>query len=406
MRLPDFSFGNRLFNTNWVKAPASVKSLDGLGPLFNRVSCSGCHTRDGRGRPPEPGEEGPMISMLMRLSVKGEAPRGGPKPHPVYGLQLQSRAVQGVKPEGRVRVRYEKITRTFPGGGEYVLLEPHYEFTGLNYGPLGEDVLFSPRVAPPVFGLGLLEAVSEETIRSRADPDDADGDGISGRPNRVYDAASGEIVIGRFGWKANEPNLRQQTAGAASGDMGLTNSMFSEGSPSAEQLKSIHEPIRDGADLSEQQLDRLVFYLRTLAVPARRDTDDPAVRRGERLFARIGCATCHTPTMTTGEHELDMLAGQTIHPYTDLLLHDMGPALADGRPDFEATGREWRTPPLWGIGLTETVNGHTRFLHDGRARNLQEAILWHGGEAERSREAYERLSKEEREAVLAFLRSL
>jgi len=404
--LRDFAFGNRLFNTNWVTAPASVESFDGLGPLFNRVSCSGCHVRDGRGRPPD-SPDAPWTSMLVRLSVPGEAPDGGPRPHPVYGGQLQDRAIRGIDPEGRPSVSYETFVRELPDGTRVELRRPVYAFADLRDGPLGDDVLFSPRVAPAIHGLGLLEAVAAADLLARADPEDADGDGISGRPNRVIDVAAGERVLGRFGWKANQPSLRQQAAGAFNGDVGITTTLFAADHVTEAQRERVNAPSGGDPELPDADLDRLVFYLQALAVPARRGVDDPAVRRGERLFAEVGCASCHTPTLETrADASPPHLAGQTIHPYTDLLLHDMGEGLADGRPDFEATGREWRTPPLWGLGLQEVVNGHTMLLHDGRARSALEAILWHDGEAAGSRERFEVLSAEERAALLAFLDSL
>lgn len=389
--LRDFEFGNRLFNTNWVIAPASVDKFDGLGPLYNRVSCSACHVRDGRGRPPD-SPDAPMMSMLVRLSVPGKAADGGPRPHPIYGGQLQDRAIPGVDCEGAYRVSYEEIGGAFPDGEWYSLRVPKYEISNLRYGDAGSDILYSPRVAPAVFGLGLLEAVPDETLLALADQEDTNGDGISGRVNRVWDVAQRRAVIGRFGWKANQPSLRQQAAGAFHGDIGITTSLFpGDGAP----------------ELGDADLDKLEFYLRTLAVPARRDVDEPPVKRGERLFSQVGCAKCHVPKLTTRpDAALPQLSSQSIQPFTDLLLHDMGEGLADGRPDYEAGGREWRTPPLWGLGLLETVNGHTHLLHDGRARNVQEAILWHGGEAQRSRDGFTHLSKDDREALLAFLRSL
>lgn len=397
-QLRDFTFGNRLFNTNWVIEPASVASLDGLGPRFNRVSCSACHTRDGRGRTPDSPDD-PLDSALVRLSVPGVGPHGGPNPHPAYGDQLQERANPGVEPEGRTILTWRETSGSFADGQTYTLREPVLRFADLAHGPMGDDTMTSLRVASPVHGVGLLEAVTDEAILALADPDDADGDGISGRPNRVWDHERGEHRLGRFGWKANQPTIRQQTTAAAHGDIGLTSPMFPrEAGADADDVET---------DLSGEQLDKLVFYLRTLAVPAARNADDPRVQRGESIFHAVGCASCHTPSLRTGPAApLPQLANQTIYPYSDLLLHDMGEGLADGRPDFDATGSEWRTPPLWGIGLTETVNGHTRFLHDGRARNLTEAILWHGGESERSKEAFRALPAPDRDALIAFLESL
>ncbi len=401
----DFFFGNRVFNTNWVQAPASVASFDGLGPVFNRVSCSGCHLRDGRGRSPE-AFGGPMLSMLIRLSLPGTSPEGGPNPHPAYGDQLNDRALPGVPAEGRAVIHYEEVPGAFADGEPYSLRRPRYEIADLAFGPLGDDVMVSPRVAPAVIGLGLLEAVPEALILALADPDDADGDGISGRPNRVWDAIAGRPALGRFGWKANVPSLRQQNAGAAIGDIGLTSALFPEDNCPPVQVACRGLASHDGPELSDSFLDRLTLYTQVLAVPARRHAGDPAVRRGETLFRSAGCAACHMPTLVTGPHPVAALSGQIIHPFTDLLLHDLGEDLADGRPDFQADGQEWRTPPLWGLGLLRTVNGHTELLHDGRARSVAEAILWHGGEAEPARAAFTAMNRADRAALLAFLNSL
>jgi CxxC motif-containing protein (DUF1111 family) len=404
-KLRPFFFGNRLFNTNWTQAPGSVDAFDGLGPIFNRVSCSGCHVRDGRGRPPEAFGE-PMLSMLVRISVPGTDEHGGPKPHPVYGDQISDRAIPGVPVEGRATIRYEEISGAFADGATFTLLRPTTEIVDLAFGPLPSGVMLSPRVAPQVIGLGLLEAVPEATIVALADPDDADGDGISGRPNMVWDQLAQKDRLGRFGWKANKPSLHLQNAGAAQGDIGLTNPVNAKENCGAGQdaCRAAHsggEP-----ELSAEFLAKLSLYTRSLAVPAQRDAEDPAVVAGAAAFRDLGCAACHMPTLKTGEHVETELAHQTIHPFTDLLLHDMGNDLADGRPDYRATGTEWRTPPLWGLGLIATVNGHTRLLHDGRARDAEEAILWHGGEALPAREAYRAAPEMTRAALLAFLSSL
>lgn len=403
-QLRDFSFGNRLFNTNWVQAGSSTTSFDGLGPLFNRVSCSGCHVRDGRGRPPEPGE--PMDSMLVRISVPGRDAHGGPLPHPVYSDQIQDRSIPGVPAEARVVLEWEETEGAFADGEAYRLRRPRISFADPAYGPLGPEVMTSPRVAQGMIGLGLLEALPEAELLSRADPEDANRDGISGRANRVWDKASETTALGRFGWKANQPSVRQQVAGAAAGDIGITSALVGSDACTEAQTACRAAPSGGAPEMSEPFLDKLVLYSRTLAVPDRRETGSPTVALGERLFSAAGCAACHIPTLQTGGHHLAALAHQTIHPFTDLLLHDMGEGLADGRPDFEADGREWRTAPLWGLGLIQTVNGHEFLLHDGRARGINEAILWHGGEAEASRERFRNMPKSEREALIAFLRSL
>ena len=400
-----FAVGNSFFRQNWVTAPASTGARDGLGPTFNALSCSSCHHLDGRGKPPDDADDG-QRGLLFRLSLPGVDAQGGPLPEPVYGGQLQDRAIVGVPVEGEFTIIYQQVAGAFPDGETYSLRQPTYQFHGLAFGPMRADTLSSPRVAPAIVGMGLLEAIPEADILAAADPDDADGDGVSGRANMVWDARRGVLILGRFGWKANQPSVEQQTAGAFLGDLGITSPLFpGENCPSA-QTDCVAAPHGGEPEIPADRLAKVVLYTQTLAVPAMRDPDDPQVKRGARLFAGSGCAVCHTPEHTTGGHQVEAVINQTIYPYTDLLLHDMGPGLADGRPDFDAGGQEWRTPPLWGIGLVETVNGHTMFLHDGRARNLTEAILWHGGEGAGARDAFKALTKEEREALIRFLESL
>ncbi|MGQ0501493.1 MAG: di-heme oxidoreductase family protein [Panacagrimonas sp.] len=403
-QLRDFSFGNRLFNTNWVIAGGSTASFDGLGPQFNRVSCSGCHVRDGRGRPPEPGE--PMESILVRISIPGRTAKGGPMPHPVYGDQIQDRAIPGLQPEAGVVLAWREKAGNYGDGEIYSLRSPVVSFEDPAYGPLGEQVMTSPRTAPAVIGMGLLEAVPESVLLELADPDDRDRDGVSGRINRVWDKQRQAMAVGRFGWKANQPNLRQQLADAAAGDIGITNAINPSDNCGPRQKACLDSPAGGDPEMKDEFLDKLLLYSRTLAVPDRRNPQNPQVVRGEQLFAEARCTACHAPVMKTGAHELAAVAQQTIHPLTDLLLHDMGDGLADQRPDFDASGREWRTAPLWGLGLIPAVNGHELLLHDGRARGVAEAILWHGGEAEQARETFRRWPKADREALLEFLRSL
>ena len=372
----------------------------GLGPIFDNVACESCHPGDGRGRPPIGAE--PFSSMLFRSSVRGRGPNGGPKPVPGFGGQLQMRSLLEYEPEILAAIYYVENHGTFADRSPFQLRVPTYTLTGV-YRPLPAGVLFSPRAAPVVFGLGLLEAVPEREIVSGADPRDRNRDGISGRPNYVWDAIKGRQALGRFGWKANAPNLVQQAAGAYNGDMGVTSALFP-----AEPCEGQHPGCaRHAPEIDRQTVADVALYTQTLAVPARRDLDDPATQRGERLFYAVGCAGCHTPTLRTGTlRGVPEVSNQVIHPYTDLLVHDMGPGLADGRPDFQASGSEWRTAPLWGIGLVETVNGHTNFLHDGRARTVLEAVLWHGGEAKAARNKVKRLRGRDRDALIAFLQSL
>jgi CxxC motif-containing protein (DUF1111 family) len=446
-RRASFFVGHSFFNENWVVAPASTAGRDGLGPLFNTRSCSACHFQDGRSRPPKPGEA--MVTMLMRISVPGVGPHQEPVPDPAYGGQIQGQAVPGVPREADVYVKYEETPGRFADGHEYFLRQPVYAVTNLGYGPLAKDMMMSPRVAPTMIGLGLLEAVPEETLRALAARHSQQssvganaeklkteklksdssvsafqhfsvsafkaqdsglgtpGGGIAGRINFVWDETARKTVPGRYGWKAEQPTVRQQTAGAFVGDMGITSSLMPDENNTARQEICARQPSGGHPEVSDKILNDVVIYSRTLAVPARRNWTDPTVLRGKALFAQASCAACHVPKLQTGDcPDLPELSNQTIRPYTDLLLHDMGEGLADNRPVFEASGRDWRTPPLWGIGLVSKVNGHTFFLHDGRARNLTEAILWHGGEAEAAREKFRSFSQADREAMIAFLESL
>ena len=398
-----FEIGDSFFNQNWVTAPASTEARDGLGPTFNAQSCSSCHSHDGRAKPPD-NDDDPARGLLLRLSIPGP---NGPIDEPNYGDQLQDRAILDVQPEGRILIRYEFVHGQYPDGESYSLRKPTYMIAEPAYGPLHEQLMVSPRIAPQTIGMGLLEAIREDDILAQADPDDLDGDGISGRPNMVWDIGQQSYVLGRFGWKANQPTVEQQSAGAFLGDIGITSSYFPHENCPAAQAACQARPNGGSPEVPDERLGKVTFYVQTLAVPAMRNVDDPEVRHGAQLFARTGCTSCHTPRYTTADDfPVQPLRSQVIYPYTDLLLHDMGQGLADNRPDAEANGQEWRTPPLWGIGLVETVNGHTNFLHDGRARNLEEAILWHGGEAEQSRDSFMGLSAEDRQALIQFLRSL
>ena len=400
-----FVVGNSFFNKNWVVAGNSTTGRDGLGPTFNARSCSTCHRKDGRGRPPAPGED--FGGLLLRLSLPGAGPHGGPLAAGAYGDQLQSQAIADVPVEGTPRVRYSERPGSFADGSTYSLRVPSYTIEAPTLGPLPDGLLISPRVAPVMIGMGLLAAIPEADLLALADPEDRDGDGVSGRANRVWDVQAGALALGRFGWKANQPSVRQQTAGAFLGDMGITSSLFAAQNCPEGQTACNAAPPGGTPEIDDDLLADVVLYSSTLAVPARRDVEAPATRRGEQLFLAAACDACHTPRHRTADDDpLIEAAGQTIFPYTDLLLHDMGPELADHRPDYAADGNEWRTPPLWGIGLVETVNGHTDFLHDGRARSLLEAVLWHGGEAESSRDAVLALSAEERADLVAFLASL
>ena len=411
-----FAIGNSFFKRNWVEAPASTKARDGLGPHFIARSCGGCHVRDGRGAPPDSRTRPPEqpVALLLRLSVTGSNERGGPKPEPVYGDQFNNAAVQGVKPEGQVTISYRSVRGRFADGTAYTLHKPVYGFTQLSYGPMAPDVMVSPRIAPQLIGVGLLEAIAETEIIRNATEQAVAKSAIRGVPNRVWDVVGQKFMIGRFGWKANVASLAHQTAGAFAGDMGITSSYFPKEGCTALQADCLAVP-RGGRgalpEIDDKTLSDVVFYEATLAPPARRAPDSPQVLRGQDLFAQAQCAACHRPSYVTAEGPFkhltsNVLNGQRIWPYTDLLLHDMGDDLADGRPDFAANGRQWKTPPLWGIGLIKDVNGHTRLLHDGRAQGVLQAILWHGGEAEESKQRVLKMNRVERDALVKFVESL
>jgi CxxC motif-containing protein (DUF1111 family) len=398
-----FLRGRSLFRQVWVIAPSRDETVDGLGPLYNRPACTSCHPANGRGQAPEqPGQR--MASMLVRLSLPGSDAQGGPLPHPAYGDQLNESGVPGVAGEGRASLIWTQMPFRFADGESVTLRRPRIAFGELAYGSL-DGVLTSARVGPPVFGLGLLDAVDDATIEALAARPLADG--VQGRVNWVWSPQAGAQQVGRFGLKANVARLREQIAGALHGDMGITSTLHPRENCMAAQSACAQTPNGGQPELSDAQLDDIEAYLRYLAVPTRRDPDSPVVRQGEAQFQALGCAACHRPQMVTGQRASDpRLRGVSFAPYSDLLLHDMGEGLADGRPDYQANGQDWRTAPLWGIGLAQRLSLSAGFLHDGRARSPSEAILWHGGEAQAARERFVALPRQAREALLVFLGSL
>jgi CxxC motif-containing protein (DUF1111 family) len=363
-----------------------------LGPLLNNDQCFGCHGGNGRGLS-QIGPELPTSQALVRCSLTGGPPDvpGGPASIPGYGTQLQDHATQGLLPEVVVNLSWLEHVEMLDDGTAVGLRAPITDIRTPSGGFLPQGSLFSYRQAPGAFGLGLLDAVDDATILALADPDDADGDGISGRPNMVWDAETSATEVGRFGHKCSAPNIRMQTAGAFANDMGLSNKIFPD--PGNQR------------DVSDDQYEQTVFFVKTLAVPAAGSRGATALLGRDR-FSDFGCVSCHVSTLVTGDSPIALLAHQTIHPYTDLLLHDMGDGLSDGRPDFAALDTEWRTAPLWGLGLVQIVSPQATFLHDGRARTLEEAIMWHGGEAASAKEAYRTAAKSDRDALIAFLNTL
>ncbi len=417
----DFKIGNGFFKRFWVTAPSSTKAADGLGPLFNSRACQNCHLKDGRGHPPAEGEE--AVSMFLRLSIPAQTDADKQAiasghaniiPDPTYGGQLQNFAIAGHAAEGRMVIAYTEIPVKLSDGETASLRKPSYSIADLGYGPPHADLMISPRVAPPMIGLGLLEAIPEEDLIARADPDDKDGDGISGRAKMIWGMEEGRLMLGRFGWKAGNPTVKQQSADAFNGDIGISNPLFpNNAGDCTERQKACRDAPHggdkqyDGFEAPANVLDLVTFYSRNLAVPKRRDATDPQVLRGKQVFAETGCASCHTPSHKTAKRpDLPEQSEQLIWPYTDLLLHDMGDGLADNRPEGMASGTEWKTPPLWGVGLTKVVNGHDFLLHDGRARGVLEAILWHGGEAQSARDKVVSMPKADRAALIRFVNSL
>ncbi len=421
-----FYAGRALAHQPWVRGPTTTDARDGLGPLYNARTCLACHVNGGRGRVPRADDEMLLQGVLLLGSSESD-PRRGATPDPVYGGQLQSqsialahqlRNVRGVehanlsssnRPEAYPHIRFEERHFSYPDGASVTLRRPRVVLKQIGYGPLAASTRMSLRMAPPILGAGLLEAIPQSAIDAGADPEDHDGDGVSGRVNWVWDFEHDRRAPGRFGWKANRASLKVQVAAALASDMGITSTLFPE-QPCTEAQpecrRGPHGSDADGLEISDALLDTVVEFNQLIAVPARRKEDHPMVRQGRTLFYRARCNGCHTPSYRTGEDAPAPLAGQTIWPYTDLLLHDMGPELADGRPDYEASGSEWRTPPLWGVGLSQAVNGARGLLHDGRARSVEEAILWHGGEATKSRAAFIELDKDDRKALIAFVKSL
>ncbi|MGY4531028.1 CxxC motif-containing protein (DUF1111 family) [Pseudomonas sp. TE3786] len=409
----DFAVGNSFFRSPWVIAPSTTTARDGLGPLMNTNACQNCHIKDGRGHPPEGDGDISAVSMLVRVSLPPSTEMAavieklGVVPEPVYGTQLQDMAIPGVAPEARIRMNYQTSQVAFKDGTQVELRNPVLQISNWGYGPISANAQFSVRIAPPMIGLGLLEAIPDEAILANAHAQKAANSGIAGQPNYVWDDALQKTVLGRFGLKAGQPTLNQQNVHAFSSDMGLTTSLRPFDECTAAQTACQTATNGGVPEVSDHLLSQVLFYTRNLAVPARRQVNDPQVLNGKGLFHQAGCQQCHTPQYTTRSDAAEPeLANQVIRPYSDLLLHDMGAGLADNRPEFKASGSQWRTPPLWGIGLTQTVSGHTQFLHDGRARNLLEAILWHGGEAQAAKQQVLAYDADQRAALLAFLNSL
>ncbi|MCV9962371.1 c-type cytochrome [Pararhizobium sp. BT-229] len=416
-----FKLGNALFRKLWVSSPSSTQASDGLGPLYNARACQTCHLKDGRGHPPEGSTDATSMFLRLARASKTDDERAAIAAHdvlnfpdPVYGTQLQDSAVPGLAAEGHMKISYTETPVTLAGGETVLLRKPHYSIDKLGYGPLDGATTISPRVTQPMSGLGLVEAIHPADILANADPDDKNGDGISGKPALVRDSASGKLMLGRFGWKAQNATVRQQSADALAADIGISSPDAKRSHGDCTEAQTACLAMADGVqprlgdtEAPDPVLDLITFYSENLAVPARRKASFAETLAGKKVFYETGCISCHVPKFVTRRDAANKAhAFQLIWPYSDFLLHDMGGGLADGQQVGEASGSEWRTPPLWGIGLTKIVSGHTFFLHDGRARNLTEAILWHGGEATKARDRFAALEKADRQALINFLESL
>ncbi|MBL4630873.1 MAG: hypothetical protein JKY14_06820, partial [Paraglaciecola sp.] len=431
MQKLNFWTGFSLFRDPWVIAPSSTKDRDGLGPLFNTRSCIDCHSRGGRGPAPKVGLSTPS-SMVIRLGLKDQATTATKATtfkqtttYATYGGQIQTRAIntrhstrlpKAISPEAKLHLAYETINGQYADGTAYQLNKPTYQLQNLAYGELDPDVGLSPRFAPVVYGAGLLDAIAEQDLLIQEDIHDENNDGISSRYNRVpmvkkhtfeenYTAPT--QGIGRFGLKAKHPTLAQQVAAAFKDDIGITNSWFpTESCTSSQTDCAVASQLGQNTkiEIPNKLLKLVIDTNQFMAVPPTRDLKSKIAQQGRELFYQGGCASCHTPSYTTSQdYPVAVLANQKIWPYTDLALHDMGEGLADGVIENQASGQEWRTSRLWGLGAQKIFRKQPLYLHDGRAKSVAEAILWHGGEAKASQTFFTHLIATERQQLLAFL---
>ena len=407
MRL--FDDGLRQFRAPWTVFPRADGEW-GLGPYFHANSCAGCHVNVGRGAVDEASSR-PVFQLLVRLSVQHPQRSGATAPHPAYDGQLQPFSIFGpttepISGEADVHVAWEPHKIVLADGDEILLRRPKLTIVNAKFGELNPQVMTSLRNTPALFGLGYLDAVPEADILALAEAQKALG--FNGRPNYVADDSTGRPRLGRFGWKANQPSISQQVAAAHLGDMGITSSLYPDDDCTGTEVQCLNFGYKKGKpELTDAAWQAVNHFMAATDVPRPRHVDEAQVRRGGQLFREMNCAVCHVPELKTGKYDpLPALEGRRFHAYTDLLLHDMGDALADGRPDFRAGGRDWRTAPLWGIGVSARVNGSVDLLHDGRARDVTEAILWHGGEAQGARDGFAKLRREDRDALVAFVNSL
>lgn len=396
-----FMLGKSFFSVPWVEAPSATTARDGLGPLFSANTCKHCHPNNSAGVVMSEGKL--ARSLVLRLSNNKNIDnnvleKNGFMPDPIYGAQLSVSATSDVFYEGSVSVNYEVIHGIYADKEPYTLQRPNFSIDKLGYGAISEQTNLAPRLALSLVGLGLLESVSEAEILKYEDVIDANKDGISGKANYVYSPEYNKTMLGRFAYKATAVDVKHQSANAAYNDMGLSNPLYPKQNCTQNQKECLEAPKGSHLfDLPQERLEAIAFYLRSLQIPAPRKSEK--FEEGKEIFSTLGCVSCHRESMQTPD-------GIVFHPYSDLLLHDMGEELADGHSDFLATLSEFRTTPLWGIGLRQKLSGSLNLLHDGRARSFEEAILWHGGEAQKAKEAFVALEKNKRERLSAFLKGL
>lgn len=399
--IDQFMLGRSFFTVPWVAAPSATTARDGLGPLFNANACTACH-RPSRHKQIFDDDDNRLLVFKLSQPNKhtyGQYDQITPT-DPTYGSQLAINGIHGVPFEAKTDILWQYSRQTLADGTVINLRKPIPQVSQWQYGKPHSQTRVSLRIAPLLIGVGLLEKIADEDILSAIDSKDSNQDGIFGKVNHTFDIANNRLAIGRFGHKASMPSILMQTADAAFNDMGLTNPLYPNENCTPQQILCIKAPrslpTPEGhLDLPMHRLQAIAFYLENLKAPE--NISSTKQHQGQALFKDLQCATCHTPIQKTHD-------GIVFQPYSNLLLHDMGAELADARPEYDASPQFWRTAPLWGLGAKARAN--IPLLHDGRARNITEAILWHGGEAEQSKQKFSNLDKYQRNSLLDFLDTL
>ncbi len=397
----NFMLGKSFFRIPWVEAPSATTARDGLGPLFNANTCSTCHIGNGRGygRDSQGQLDRSVIVKLHDTNPKKQNSKAlnvdGVIKDKVYGGQIQVTGIFGVPKEARVELENKEYIVVYPDQRRVILQKPKVTFKDLGYGALQKSTKHSLRFAPTLVGMGHISRIPDKDILAFADPNDKNKDGISGRANYAYSYLFKKKALGKFNWKASNVKLVDQVATAFHDDMGISNPLLSSLPCTKSQKECLNAPKpRHKLDLPAERLSAVNFYTGHLRIPPQKVKN----KTGEALFHNVGCASCHVMAhkAPTGQY-----------PYSDFLLHDMGEDLSDGRSEFEASGSEWRTQPLWGLKYAKRVlKQEPRYLHDGRARSLEEAILWHEGEALKAKLSFMNLSFKERQSLIQFLKEL